>query len=386
MEVLSISEVRKIVKKQEQLPPEEKILIFKRVKDTMDEIPSLIPQFSSKLYDNFNGESAMYARRIFLRQQDSKTYVINVTSDETIGHIKIRICKKEGILIDQQIYIYAGLILDDQKTIHSYGIENDCIIELFLKEDLVILDDILEPSHSVIGGGNPIFLDFGAMEISVKENNNEIMKINVLPSHKAKEIKDKIYMKLGIDPQIQSLSFEGKFLEDSKEISFMGLREGSTIHLTRKIKIYLRYLTGETLDLFVEPFNTIGSIKGMLQETAGIHHSRQIFIFACQQCEDRNTFSDYGIKKGDMITIVIRPEPVKQIFVSWEGFSFPLSVGPNFSIRDVKGLIQNFLNIAMAEQKLVFKGKELEDEKTLEDYYIQNETALSLLPKNHKSI
>ena len=69
-----------------------------------------------------------------------------------------------------------------------------------------------------------------------------------------------------------------------------------------------------------------------------------------------------------------------QIFVkTLTGSTITLEVEPTDRIEDVKEMIQDKEGFLLVEQVLVFAGKTLEDENTLQDYNVQKETTLHLL-------
>jgi len=147
--------------------------------------------------------------QIFVKTS-GKNIALEVNPSDHVSDLKAKLNENES---ENQFIIYNGKLLEENKTLEEYDIQDNSTIHL----------------DNMLRGGK-------MLQIHVKTLQGKTMTLDISEDDTIDAIKQKITDKEGIPVDQQRLIFNGKQLEQGRTASDYGLEDGSNIHLVLRLR------------------------------------------------------------------------------------------------------------------------------------------------------
>ena len=227
-----------------------------------------------------------------------------------------------------------------------------------------------------------------AVEIFIKTWTGNWIGEKIKPSNTIKELKFKIQAKEGTPPEEQSLSFDGNKLEDERTFAQYKILAYSTLHLAQALKppevggssldgngdevmeIFIKTVTGKWSTEMIKPSNTIRELKLKIQIKEGIPPEEQRLSCDGRKLKDWCTLADYNIHAYSTLHM----DQALDIFIkTLTGKTTTVKIKLSLTVEHLKSIVQVKEGVPPDQQRLIYRGRPLEDGRTLADYNVKND-------------
>ncbi|KAD5803228.1 hypothetical protein E3N88_14588 [Mikania micrantha] len=309
------------------------------------------------LVEKDNGSTGDY--EINIKTATGKIVCLKVKGSDTIGSVKLKIQAQEHIPFDHQELLLNEKVLDNINMLANLHIING--------STLILPDKSVE-----------------LMEIFVYTFTGKTISLSVKPTDTIYHVKSMVEREEDIPCDEQALIFNKEVLGDNGTLFDFKIITKSILTLMRRSRgfmlIYIKTFTGESITLKVKPLDNIGSIKAKIKNETGIPSDEQELVYNGMVLHDNDTLADFHINKESTLTLMHLSKGIMMIFFkNIDGNNRGLVVKPSDTIHTLKIKIFNDVGIRPCEQRLIWKGKMLEETATLADYHIPNESTIVLI-------
>ena len=206
---------------------------------------------------------------IYVMDLTGNTITLKVEPSETIENVKAKVKDLESMIPDQQLFIFDGKLLEDDTTLHQYGITADCTLYMCVPI-CVKTPSVYSPTSSAI-------------------------TVTVDATDTFETVKVKIQGQLGICPEQQCLILSGYLAVDTMFPTFKHYRSlfiEDCILVLRKI-IFVETVLDRTITVSYRRGVTIAGVKAVVESKEGIPAVEQHLFVDHEELEDSVSVADY---------------------------------------------------------------------------------------------
>ncbi|XP_006818563.1 uncharacterized protein LOC102805691 [Saccoglossus kowalevskii] len=211
------------------------------------------------------------------------------------------------------------------------------------------------------------------LTITVVMQNGDSFPFTITERGIADDVKAMVENITGTSRCDQVLTMDGHRVDSNANLVNCGVRSDSCVRVLYNhskslgcVKLRLRSLTAEETCLHVDPIKTVLETKEIYENLTGIPSSQLDFIYMGKIMENALSLLECNVSSQSIVYVVFKHIT---IFIGTKEHKFYcLKVHAKTTVSEIKARIYENAGIEVKEQKLVYKGKELEDEFDLAFY------------------
>ena len=328
--------------------------------------------------------------QIFVRTMMGETFALDAFPSDTVRGVKAKIRDRKGLPVSRQSLLMRGEPLADSVKLRDCNIDTESTFYLTLTSGTPAEDDS-DPSDA-----SP---DSAPEVIFIRNLLGKSISIEILPTDRVKDLKERIFAKEGIRVEEQNLVFHGNSLGDEELIKHHNIDQESNLQLalisSEKRKslntpasftstpttMVVKYLK-RTIPLSINLDGKIAEAKAKICEKEGISPSRQRLLYQGRELEDGRSFADYRINQRSTLVLVLRGshKSCKANVQLPSGKISSVGFDPGDTVASLKHALQHSERVPVSRQSILDKhGSVLHNEVEISSHAASGSVVLSMV-------
>jgi len=296
----------------------------------------------------------------------------------SLTELKQHMFRLHGIGAKNETVLFNGKKLDFDRTLRQQGLQHKSIIVVDGKRENNLDLPAAEKLDFWAGlGALPTFLS-GSISIKIRHWLGYEFVVGALPTHYLDDVKELIFDQRKIPVDQQRITYKGFPVDETESLGDQGIANGCVFQLEPMKISVSQPSTGGQAVLVVESDDTIRDVKKQIFKRMSVPTELQCIMFGGEELSNSKTLQECSVDHEDVLQL----EEFTVSIMHWLGDVFRLKgIRPESTIGEVKQEILRFRYVPKKQQSLLYKGKTLQDNKTLADELVSHKSVLILEEK-----
>ena len=312
---------------------------------------------------------------VYVRAPSGRSHVFEVDPQASVEQIKSRLRDREGIPCDIQQFFYNGQRLQHDRPLTESGVVSGSTLRLSIDQNR-------------------------STQVFVSMQGHDTFPLWISQDYTILRVKQLIADKKEIAPELQRVFFARNLLDDERTIADYTIESNHMLHVDLvgpqllQFTVTVQGAENGPLECQEPPYQIVRNIKNTLAQKLDAPVEQQQLFFGGSEMEDEQKLSDCGVGNGSDLHLILsstgpnstpgpsagRETGQAVLFVkTLTGKTIMVDVSPTDSVLAVKQHIQAKEGVDVNHQCLVCGGKILDNNLTISECGVQNQSMLHLV-------